>query len=423
MLVLDCKAIIKKSQAQAINEAIRTAQFVRNQVLKYWMDNRSGGKKELYQYNTQLRPEYQFVGKLNSHACQVSGKNVEGAINRFFNPSITIGVNSWTPLNFDKFKNKKPEKQGDIRFKKNCRSVEYKVSRWKLNSNKGRINFTDKKGIGELKLLGKWDIHTFPIDSIEQVRLCARADRYYVKFCVKTDNRQDAPDTDAEVGIDVGLEYFYCDSNGDREENPRVLRKAEKDIKPSQRQMYQKKKGSSHRRKARGVYGRKHLRVTRQRKEHAKRLAHHLCQANAKVVLEDLSVSGLARNHKLPKSISDASWYQFRRWLEYLGRKFSREVIAVAPHFTSIECSKCGAKVRKTLSNRTHSCPHCVYVQQRNVNAAKVILSRASPRQCVARVFPAVATAATGEQPGSDASGKASSTSVGSKTYQGQERR
>ena len=201
-----------------------------------------------------------------------------------------------------------------------------------------------------------------------------------MQFCVKVDNKQDAPPTTSEIGIDVGLEYFYSDSNGNHEENPRYLRKAEKDIKRVQRKIYKKKKGSLGRRKARGVYARKHLKVTRQRNEHALRMARNLCLANALVVLEDLNVSGLVKNHKLAKGIGDASWYNFRALLEYFGQKFGREIIAVPPHFTSQECSNCGAKVQKSLSTRTHSCPHCGYVEQRDVNAAKVILSRASAR-------------------------------------------
>jgi putative transposase len=392
VLILEYKAVVKKTQAKAIDDAIRTSQFVRNKVLRYWMDNRDIGKKELYQYNTQLRAEYGFVGELNSHACQASVENVERAINRFF----------------DNCKSKKPGKKGYPRFKKNCRSVEYKVSGWKLHPTKRRISFTDKKGIGSLKLLGKWDIHTFPLSLIKRVRIVRKADGYYVQFCVKAENQLDAPTTDAEVGLDVGLEYFYSDSSGNHEENPRFLRKAEKAIKRSQRQIYKKKKGSSGRKKARGVYGRKHLRVTRQREEHAKRLARNLCLANAKVVLEDLNVSGLVRNHKLALSISDASWYQFHRWLEYFGQKFGRKVIAVPPHFTSQECSNCGARVQKTLSTRTHSCPDCGYVEQRDLNAAKVILSRANAR---------------GGHPQSNASGVVASTSVGRKTCKSKQRR
>lgn len=302
-----------------------------------------------------------FVRNLSSHACQASVENVERAINRFF----------------ANCKAKKQGLKGYPRFKKYSRSVEYKQQSWKLHPTKRRITFTDKKGIGELKLLGKWDIHTYPVELIKRVRIVHRADGYYVQFCVKVDNTQEVSLTTSEIGIDVGLEYFYSDSFGKHEENPRYLRKAEKDIKRVQRNIYKKKKGSSGRRKARGVYARKHLKVTRQRNEHAKRLARNLCLANAKVVLEDLNVSGLVRNHKLAKSITDASWYNFRQWLEYFGEKFGREIIAVPPHFTSQECSNCGARVYKSLSTRTHSCSHCGHTEQRDVNAAKVILSRA----------------------------------------------
>ncbi|MBE9198119.1 transposase [Nodularia sp. LEGE 06071] len=390
MLVLEYKAVVKSNQVKAINEAIRTSRFVRNKVLRYWIDNRGVGKKELYQYNTQLRAEFGFVKNLNSHACQSSVENVERAINRFF----------------DNCKTKKLGKKGYPRFKKHSRSVEYKVSGWKLHPSKRRITFTDKKSIGELKLLGKWDIHAYPIELIKRVRIVRRADGYYVQFCVKIDHQQEAPSTTSEIGIDVGLEYFYSDSNGKHEENPRYLRKAEKDIKRVQRHIYKNQKGSSGRSKARGVYARKHLKVTRQREEHAKGLARNLCLANAKVVLEDLNVSGLVRNHRLAKSISDASWYNFRQWLEYFGEKFGRQIIAVPPHFTSLECSNCGARVQKSLSTRTHSCPHCGYTEQRDVNAAKVILSRANAR---------------GGHPQSNASGVVASTSVGRKTCKGKQ--
>ncbi|NET58912.1 MAG: transposase [Symploca sp. SIO2E6] len=400
MLVLEYKAVVKKVQAIAIEEAIRTSRFVRNKVLRYWMDNRGIGKKELYRYNTQLREEYQFVKNLNSHACQASVENVERAIKRFF----------------DNCKNNKPGKKGYPKFKKYSRSVEYKQSGWKLHPSKRRIKFLDKKGIGTLKLLGKWDIHTFDVKLIKRVRIVRRADGYYVQFCVKVDNAQLSPPTDAQVGIDVGLEYFYSDSNGHHEPNPRFLRKSEDKIKRFQRNIYKKKKGSTGRKKARGVYARKHLKVTRQRNEHAKRVARNLCLAftkcsvsvYAKVVLEDLNVSGLVRNHKLGRCIVDASWYNFRQWLEYFGKKFGREIITVAPHFTSQECSNCGARVQKSLSTRTHSCPHCGYIEHRDVNAAKVILSRVNGR---------------GGHPQTNAGGDVSSTSVGRKTCQSKKRR
>ncbi|BAZ22767.1 IS891/IS1136/IS1341 transposase [Kalymmatonema gypsitolerans NIES-4073] len=392
MLVLEYKAAVKKTQSQAIDEAIRTSQFVRNKVLRYWMDNRGVGKKQLYQYNTQLRAEFEFVKSLNSHATQASVENVERAINRFF----------------DNCKNNKLGKKGYPKFKKDSRSVEYKTSGWSLHPTKRRITFTDKKGISELRLLGKWDIHTYPVQLIKRVRIVRRADGYYVQFCVKVDVTCETRTSDGEVGLDVGLEYFYSDSNGHHEENPRFLRKAEKAIKHAQRRIYTKEKGKNNRRKARGRYARKHLRVSRQREEHAKRLARCVCKANAFVAYEDLNVKGLVKNHCLAKSINDVAWASFRRWIEYFALKFDTKVVAVAPHYTSQKCSNCGETVKKGLSTRTHNCQHCGTVLQRDVNAAINILCKAK---------------STGGHPGSNAWGDVSSTSIGRKTSRGKKGR
>ncbi|BAZ20705.1 IS891/IS1136/IS1341 transposase [Kalymmatonema gypsitolerans NIES-4073] len=360
MLVLEYKAVCNQRQSKAIDEAIRTSQFVRNKVLRYCMDNRGVGKKELYQYNTALRAEYAFVKDLNSHACQASVENVERAISRFF----------------DNCKKSKPGKKGYPRFKKDARCVEYKTSGWKLHPTRRRITFSDKKNIGELKLLGKWDIHTYPAELIKRVRIVRRADGYYIQFCVKVDITTETRTENGEVGLDVGLEYFYSDSNGYHEENPRFLRKAEKAIKHAQRRIYSKEKGKNNRRKARGRYARKHLKVSRQREEHAKRVARNICKANAYVAYEELNVKGLVRNSRLAKSISDVAWSAFRRWLEYNARKFNTQVVAVPPHYTSQKCSSCGNIVKKTLSTRTHSCK-CGCLLQRDVNAAINILCKA----------------------------------------------
>ena len=392
MLILEYKAVVKKSQAVAINEAILTSQFVRNKVLRFWMDNRGVGKKELYQYNTQLRAEFEFVKNLNSHACQASVENVERAISRFF----------------DNCKKNRPGKKGYPRFKKDSRSVEYKTSGWALHPTRRRITFTDKKGIGELKLLGKWNINTYPVELIKRVRIVRRADGYYVQFCIKIDATCESRTSDGEVGLDVGLEHFYSDSNGHHEENPRFLRKAEKAIKHAQRRIYAKEKGKNNRRKASWRYARKHLRVSRQREEHAKRLARCVCKANAFVAYEDLNVKGLVRNRHLAKSISDVAWTSFRCWLEYFALKFDTKVVAVAPHYTSQKCSNCGNTVKKGLSTRTHNCPHCGTVLQRDVNAAINILLKAKN---------------TGGHPGINAWGDVSSTNVGSNTCKSKKRR
>jgi putative transposase len=92
------------------------------------------------------------------------------------------------------------------------------------------------------------------------------------------------------------------------------------------------------------------------------------------VAYEDLNVRNMVRNRKLAKSISDAGWSTFRRWLDYFAYKYGKLAIAVPPHNTSQNCSNCAKKVQKSLSTRTHVCPHCNYVEDRDVNAGINIL-------------------------------------------------
>lgn len=366
MLVLEYKVKAKPQQYKAIEEAIRTVQFIRNKAIRYWIDAPKDTKIDrfaLNKYSTELRNEFPFVKDLNSMAVQAAAERGWLAISRFY----------------DNCKSKKPGKKGFPRFQKDNRSVEYKTSGWKLHATKRRITIADKKGIGELKLLGKWDVHQYPVKSIKRVRLVRRADGYYCQFAVDVECIDIQPLTGQEIGLDVGLESFYTDSNGHQEPNPRFLRKAESAIKHSQRAIYKKVKGSSGRRKARAKYSRKHLRVNRQRTEHAKKLARHVCKSNDLVAYEDLRVSNLLKNHCLAKSIADASWYQFRQWLEYFAAKFGRLAVAVPPQYTSQECSQCNVIVKKSLSTRTHVCS-CGLILQRDWNAAINILLKAKSR-------------------------------------------
>lgn len=160
MRVLEFKVKGKPNQFQAVDEAIKTAQFVRNKCIRYWMDNRDVGQKELYRYNTALRAEFSFVKDLNSHACQASVERAYNSIARFYqNCRKSI-----------------PGSKGYPRFQKNCRSVEYKTSGWSLSQTRKQIIFTDKKGINKLKLKGTWDLNLYQLDQIKRVRLVRRAD-------------------------------------------------------------------------------------------------------------------------------------------------------------------------------------------------------------------------------------------------------
>ncbi|MGI0486899.1 RNA-guided endonuclease InsQ/TnpB family protein [Pantanalinema rosaneae CENA516] len=365
MIVLEFKVKGKPIQYQAIDEAIQTAQFVRNKCLRFWMDNRGVGRAELYRYNTQLRAEFPFVKELNSHACQASVERCWSAIARFF----------------DHCKQQIPGKKGYPNFKKHSRSVEYKTSGWTLSDDRKRITFTDGKQIGKLKLIGTRDLNFYQSDQIKRVRLVRRADGYYCQFCVHVDVQIASIPTQKAIGIDLGLKYFLAYSNGEVELAPQFYRKAENQLNRANRKKSKKyRKGakpqSKNYHKARNRYARNHLRVSRQREEYCKRVAYSAIQSNDLVAYEDLNVKGLVRNRHLAKSISDAGWYTFRKWLEYFGRKYGKVTVAVPPHYTSQNCSSCGTTVKKSLSVRTHLCPHCGYSADRDLNAALNILQK-----------------------------------------------
>jgi putative transposase len=97
-------------------------------------------------------------------------------------------------------------------------------------------------------------------------------------------------------------------------------------------------------------------------------------RSNDLVAYEDLKVRNLVKNPRLAKSITDASWAMFREWIEYFGKVYGVVTVAVPPQNTSQNCSNCGQTVVKSLSTRTHRCPHCGYVADRDENAARNIL-------------------------------------------------
>ncbi|NEP55258.1 MAG: transposase, partial [Moorea sp. SIO3C2] len=259
-----------------------------------------------------------------------------------------------------------------------------KQSGGKLSPVKKWIVFSDKKGIGKLKLKGTWDLWGFDKKQIKRVRIVRRADGYYVQFCIQADNNEQLKPADATIGLDVGLKDFYTDSRGNTEPNPRFYRTGEKRLKFYQRRVSRKKKGSANRKKAINRLSRQHLKISRRREEHAKRLARCVirsrsvgfAESNDLVAYEDLRIKNLVKNHCLAKSINDAGWYQFRKWLEHFGKKFGRVTVAVNPAYTSQNCSECGAAVKKSLSTRTHICK-CGCQLDRDHNAAINILEGA----------------------------------------------
>ncbi len=358
MFVLEFKVRAKTQQYQAIDDAIRTAQFIRNKCVRLWMDSKGMDKNDLYRYSKELAHNFNFANELNSTARQASAERAWSSISRFY----------------ENCKRKISGKKGYPKFKKFCRSVEYKQSGWKLLSPK-TIKFTDQKNIGVLKLVGTWDLADFQESDIKRVRLIRRADGYYCQLVLSYEVKEDVKPSDKAIGLDVGLASFYTDNKGNKVDNPRFLIKSEKRLKRLQRRLSKKKKGSNNRQKARQRLAKVHLKVSRQRKDFAVKLARCVVHSNDVIVYEDLKVKNLVKNHCLAKSINDAAWYQFREWIEYFGLKLGKITIAVPPQYTSQQCSNCGETVKKSLSTRTHQCK-CGCVLDRDENAALNILKK-----------------------------------------------
>ncbi len=176
------------------------------------------------------------------------------------------------------------------------------------------------------------------------------------------------------IGLDVGLKAFLADSEGRMIENPRHYRRGQKRLAHAQRTECRRTQGSHRRRKANREVACKHLKISRQRRDFHFKTAKHYAERYSRICVEDLNVAGMARNHHLAKSIHDASWSAFLDILTDKAERAGHVVVRVPACFTSQRCSGCGEYVQKSLSVRTHLCPSCGLVEDRDVNAAKNIL-------------------------------------------------
>jgi putative transposase len=363
MLIDEYKLDGNKQQYAAIDEAIRVVQFIRNKCLRLWIDGRRINKNDLQCSCAVLAKEYSFARCLNSQARQASADRAWFAISRFY----------------ENCRNHNPGKKGYPKFQHDNRSVEYKQTGWKLDRDGRHVTFLDGCGIGRLRLVGNpgQHIETFPVKHIKRVRILRRADGYYAQFAVQTERKCEHVETGSVVGIDMGLKVFYTDSDGEQIENPRHYRKAETKLKRLHRRVSRKQKKSKNRKKARQRLAKASLKVQRQREDFARKTANALVSSHDLIAYEHLQIRNLVKNHKLAKSIHDAAWGQFRNWVKSYGIMHDVPIIAVPPQSTSQDCSGCGERVKKTLSTRTHVCPSCGLVLDRDENAAINILAKA----------------------------------------------
>jgi putative transposase len=206
------------------------------------------------------------------------------------------------------------------------------------------------------------------------VTVSRQADGWYVCIsCADVPIEPLAP-TGRQTGVDVGVQVFLVAAHGQLVENPRHDRTAERQLAKAQRRVSRRTQGRRRRRKAVVLLKRKHQQVQRQRRDCQHKTALALLRHYDTISLDDVQVATRVRNRQLAKSISAASWAQFRTSLSFTAACAGRSVVAIPPAYTSQDWSGCGQRVSKSLAVRTHVCPCCGLVLDRDENAAHNIL-------------------------------------------------
>ncbi|MCC5617179.1 transposase [Nostoc sp. CHAB 5836] len=266
------------------------------------------------------------------------------------------------------------KKSGRPRFKSKGQYKTFTYSQFKRHHFvNNRITLSK---IGDVKVI----VHR-PIPDgfdIKTVSVTKKADGYYVTLSLDDKTVPTIkPDFNPDniVGIDVGLIDFYVASDNTRITAPKHLRRAERKLKSAQRKVSRRKKGSNRRKKAIQILGKQHKKVADTRKDFHFKTANNLLKKYDVVAAEKLNIKGLVKT-RLAKSVNDAGWGQFISILSNKAENAGLKVIAINPNGTSQECSSCGHKVKKLLSQRMHNCPNCKVTLCRDLNASLNIKAR-----------------------------------------------
>lgn len=305
---------------------------------------------------TQLKKDRPWYKDIHSQVLQEVPKKVELAFDRWLKGDVN------------------GKKSGKPRFKGKGQYKTFTFPQFKRHHFVNNIITLSK--IGDIKVI----VHRQIPDGfdIKTVSVTRKADGYYITLSLDDKTVPTIkPDFDANniVGIDVGLIDFYVASDNTRIASPKFLRKAERKLKAAQRRVSRRKKGSNRRKKAIKKLGIQHKKVSDTRKNFHFKTANTLFKKYDVIAVEKLNIKGLART-RLAKSINDAGWGQFISILANKAENAGLKVIAVNPNGTSQECSNCGHKVKKALSERTHNCPVCHTSLCRDLNAAINIKNR-----------------------------------------------
>ena len=349
-----------EEQEIQLNKTFGCTRFIYNQMLadriKSYEENKDLDIKIIkYPTPAQYKKEYEWLKEVDSLALANAQMNLDKAYKNFFRDK-SVG--------FPKFKSKKDNHKS-----------------YTTNNQNGTIYIENNRiKIPKLKSMIKIKQHREFVGLIKSCTISQNpSGKYFISILVDTENIQ-LPKLDTKVGIDLGIKEFAITSDGEMFSNPKWLNKSEKRLRKLQKDLSRKQKGSNNRRKDRLKVAKLHEKISNQRKDYLHKISHYIISENQVIVIEDLKVSNMIKNHKLAKSIADVSWSEFRRQLEYKSEWYGRELIIAPSNYASSQlCSNCGNKSSQTkdLSCRTYICPVCGMEMDRDINASKNLLNLA----------------------------------------------
>ena len=349
-----------EEQEIQLNKTFGCTRFIYNQMLadriKSYEENKDLDIKIIkYPTPAQYKKEYEWLKEVDSLALANAQMNLDKAYKNFFRDK-SVG--------FPKFKSKKDNHKS-----------------YTTNNQNGTIYIENNRiKIPKLKSMIKIKQHREFVGLIKSCTISQNpSGKYFISILVDTENIQ-LPKLDTKVGIDLGIKEFAITSDGEMFSNPKWLKKSEKRLRKLQKDLSRKQKGSNNRRKDRLKVAKLHEKISNQRKDYLHKISHYIISENQVIVIEDLKVSNMIKNHKLAKSIADVSWSEFRRQLEYKSEWYGRELIIAPSNYASSQlCSNCGNKSSQTkdLSCRTYICPVCGMEMDRDINASKNLLNLA----------------------------------------------